>query len=764
MRGTSRYHIGGLSAFLLCCAAWPAGAADAPALENIVVTAQKRSEKVQDIPMSISVLDARKLARLDVRATEELAQYVPAVEIAMPAGRGNQPLINIRGIGLNDTNTNNAGPNGIYVDEVYEASPAGQTFQTFDLSRVEVLKGPQGTLYGRNTTGGAINYVTAKPTDQFSASEDVQYGSWNTVSSESVINGALSPTVNARAAIFYDYSDGFFKDLTDHATTNGANDLAFRGEAAWQANDDLSLLFNLHGGTVNRRPDEYRLVGTLTGPGSFTQCADQAVAAGQCTDLYGYKGVPGFYSGHYNRDQHLYINEDGGSVRADYQLSGVTLSSLTALEVSHKLHPEDTDADPNELIEINYGVKSSDFSEELHASGSGTDYHWLAGFYALNENLKQDQTIRLFENIDQVFAFPGLGNNLAERARILNGQYTESEALFGQGDYTLLPGLRLTLGGRLTYEHKAFDATAQTGFQQNGIGTIAPLAAIYNVDQAITDRAASWRAAIDYRLRPDILLYGNVSTGFKSGGFNGGFLANDLAEARVQLEPIRPEYITAYEAGVHADPLGGRVRLNTALFYYSYRDLQVYNLINSPLANGATVLPLTVLANAPTATIKGAEWEIDVNPVKQLTASAQISYVDAVLGHFISSAGGTTLQDLTGKWLPNAPRWDVVLGLDYALPLAGDGTLDFSADATWRSKQYFESNNNPLVAQGAYWVIDLRATYTTPGKHWEISAIVKNLTNTQYLNFASDLTETFGVIQEVVAPPQYVGGEVKYRF
>jgi iron complex outermembrane receptor protein len=212
------------------------------------------------------VLDAKALRRLNVQTSDELAQYVPSLEIAMPSGKGNQPLIAIRGIGLNDTNTNNSGPNGVYVDEVYQASPAGQTFQTFDLSRVEVLKGPQGTLYGRNTTGGAIDYVTAKPTDHFEASEDVQYGSWNTVSSQTVINGPLAQGINGRAAVLYDYSDGFFKDLTDHNTANGANDVAYRGEISVDRIENLDLLFNFHGGYVNRRPDEYKQVGTRPAP------------------------------------------------------------------------------------------------------------------------------------------------------------------------------------------------------------------------------------------------------------------------------------------------------------------------------------------------------------------------------------------------------------------------------------------------------------------------------------------------------------------
>jgi iron complex outermembrane receptor protein len=732
------------------------------AVENVTVTAQKRKQKIQDVPISITVLDAKALRRLNVHSSDELAQYVPSVEIAMPSGKGNQPLIAIRGVGLNDTNTNNAGPNGIYVDEVYQASPAGQTFQTFDLSRVEVLKGPQGTLYGRNTTGGAIDYVTNKPTDQFSASEDVQYGSWNSVTSQSVVNGQLTPGIDGRVAVLYDYSDGYFKDLTDHNFTNGANDLAYRGELLVNKIDNLDLLFNFHGGYVDRRPDEYKQIGTLTGPGSGTQCSGPMILAGQCTDLYGYKAPPGFYSGFYNRDQHLRINAIGGSARADYHLGDITLTSLTAIEMSHKNHPEDTDAEPYDLLQINYGVRSTEITQELRAAGGGTDYHWLTGLYFLDEHLNQDQPIQLFHDIDQVFGFPGIGNGLAEQARTLNGQFTESAAAFGQGDYEIFPNARITLGGRLTYEHKAFDAFSQAAFETNGVFP-ATESTLYNISENLANRAASWHAGFDYKITPTVLAYITASTGFKSGGFNGGFLANDVPEALAQLRPIKPEYITAYEAGIKTDFFDQRLRFNSAVFDYTYHDLQIYNIITSPLAgNGA--LPLSVLENAPKAFIRGAEFEFDTSPIEHLTTSISLSFLNAKLGQFVSGAGTSEAQNFTGNQLPNSPKFNAIFGADYALPLARGDVVELSSSATYRAHQFFESSNNPLVAQNGYWLLDARLSYTSPDKKWDVAVLGKNLTGQEYLNFSNDLTSGFGILEEIVGPPRYVGGELVYRY
>src|SRR5579859_4286269 len=195
-------------------------------IEEIVVTAQKRAQNVQDIPIAINALDSQTLKELGIKSSDEISEFMPNLQIGLPAGKGNQPLIAIRGVGLNDTNTNNAGPNGVYVDEVYMSSPASQTFQTFDLARVEVLKGPQGTLYGRNTTGGAINYISAKPTDELYATAHASYGSFNTYQVDGAISGPITEGVNARLAFVHNASDGYMENLRNGKTENGANDYA----------------------------------------------------------------------------------------------------------------------------------------------------------------------------------------------------------------------------------------------------------------------------------------------------------------------------------------------------------------------------------------------------------------------------------------------------------------------------------------------------------------------------------------------------------
>jgi iron complex outermembrane receptor protein len=360
-------------------AAADADTAPGKSVETLVVTAQKRSENVQDVPISIQAFSAKDIQALGVKSSVDLGAITPNVDIALVAGPGNQPIITIRGIGLNDYDTNNAGPNGIYVDEVYLSSPASQSFATFDLDRIEVLKGPQGTLYGRNTSGGAINFVSSKPTDYFTGNFHAEYSSFNTINIEAAVGGPIAPGLTGRIAFVKNNSDGFFHNDLTGKPENGTDNYAARVALQWKPTSDLTLLFNLHGGQVDNRVTEYRHIGDLGADG--TPCTVAQTNAGGCVDLLGYGTPQGFYEGSFNRGQHLKVNSLGSYLRADYIWHGVNLTSITAFDHNDKIHPEDSDASPNRLLEINFGVRSNTFTQELRA-GSGNLDRRLSGISA----------------------------------------------------------------------------------------------------------------------------------------------------------------------------------------------------------------------------------------------------------------------------------------------------------------------------------------------------------------------------------------------
>ena len=264
----------------------------AGAIEEVVVTAQHRSERLQNVPISINAFTRKDIQQLGLTTTSDLSAVTPNLTIALSQGQGNQPLIAIRGIGINDENTNNAGPVAVYMDDVYLSSPSSQTFGLFDLDRIEILKGPQGTIYGRNSSGGAIDYVSAKPTDTLSEHFRVDYSSYNTVHTEAALGGPITSNLDGRIAVMDDYSDGYVHNTLDGRTENGENDYAARGQLLYTVNEDLKFLLNVHAGQLDVTPNDYAHFGDLEPGTEFTAnpvvCSNGQVRADRCVDIFGY--------------------------------------------------------------------------------------------------------------------------------------------------------------------------------------------------------------------------------------------------------------------------------------------------------------------------------------------------------------------------------------------------------------------------------------------------------------------------------------------
>jgi iron complex outermembrane receptor protein len=736
---------------------------DSSKIEKVTVTAQKRVQDSQDVPASVTTLGGKKAQDLGVNTTDKLAEFVPDVSIGMPSGQGNQPIITIRGVGNNDFNTNNAGPNGVYADEVYLSAPSAQTFQTFDLQQIDVLRGPQGTLYGRNTSSGLINYVSNKPDfDDFSAGFAASYGSFDAEEESGFINLPTSDDSAARFAFIRDTSEGFMKNLLTGDHVSGTDSFAARAQWKVDPSENFSLLFNLHGGAVDTLPTEYHQVGTTQGALSFTPCSEADIKAHLCTDTFGYSGPTNIYDGNYNRTQHLNVKNEGGSVHGEYSFGNVTLTSITAFEHNTKLHPEDSDAGPLRLLEIDYGVRSNTFTEELRLAGRSDKFNWILGGYYLNETLKQNQTIDIFLDADLVCgAFCGdnpvpgdTSTAFAQIGKSFSDQKTRSYAVFGQGEYEIFDRTNLTLGGRFTLEDRDFNVTGLWTSQDGGIDNYDPFQQLWAFHESIEDKGFSWRVALDHRFDETVMTYASIATGFKSGGFNGGFLDVNPVNAADQAEPIKPERNLAYEVGVKTDLLDKRLRLNLAGFWYDYKNLQVLNLVNT-----STAFELQILDNAPKATIKGIEFEGIAKPFSNFTLTANASWLDAKIDEFASGA-----VDYSGNTLPLAPKFSMTAIGDYSIPLGGGDFIDLLGSASYKSKVFFDLANNPLVTQDGFWLFDARASYVMNDGEWVFSVYGRNLSDEKYDNFAFDLTQTFGLLEQIVGPPLTVGAEVRFRY
>lgn len=747
-------------------------AADDPSneVQTVVVHAQRRSENIQNVPVSVQAFTSKDIQALGIKSSIDLGQVTPNVDIALPAGPGNQPIIAIRGIGLNDYDTNNAGPNGVYVDEVYLSAPASQTFQTFDLDQIEVLKGPQGTLYGRNTSGGAIDFVTVKPTDTFTGDAHFEYSSFNTIHSEAAVGGPLLPgLLDGRIALVTNNSDGYMHNDLTGGHENGQSNYGVRMALLYKPTDDLKILFNIHGGQVDNRVTEYRHIGDLN-PTTGAQCTVAQTYAGGCVDVFGYGTPQGFYDGSFNRNQHLKVNSLGSYLRADYTAGSLTFTSLSAFEHNDKIHPEDSDASPNRLLEINFGVRSNTFSQEFHVAQTTSKYNWVAGLYYLHEDLYQNQPIFILLDADKFFG-PGAGDGVgcpgspsfgtvactpvAYQAFDNSHQVTDAYAAFGQGAYSFTDQLTLTLGGRYTGEHRTFHYDGSVQYQEGGINNFGPLTTLADTSESLNSGAFSYRAALDYHITHDILAYGSIATGYKSGDFNGSFLSLDPAQIALQLKPVRPETVTAYELGLKTSYFDRRLIIDAAAFYNDYKDLQIFVLV--PEDN----VGVNVLDNAQDAHTQGVELQMTARPTSALTASVQMGWLNTRLDK-VALAADVGNVPLVGKQLPVSPHFSLSSLIDYKIPV-GEGTADFQVGANYKSHQYFDITNDPYTTQSGYWIENARVAYQFGHTGFEVAGFIHNISDQKYFLDAFDLSFV-GFIQGIVGTPRTFGLEFNYKY
>jgi iron complex outermembrane receptor protein len=761
---------------LLGAAAQSAHADDAKAgssatsVTEVVVTAQRRSQKLQDVPVSVQAISAKQILAAGIKSTQDLGQITPNVTIISPIGAGNQPLITIRGIGLNDFDTNNAGPNGVYVDDVYLSAPGVQNFSMFDVSQVQVLKGPQGTLYGRNTSGGALLFTSNKPTDYFTADAHLEYGNYNTVQAMGAVGGPLAPGLDGRIAAVVNHSDGYTQNSLNGKPYDNVQNEAVRLQLQYAPDDKLKIYFNTSIGYLSNHPEPYGHIGVFV-PGtqntpSPTLCTPSQAFAGGCVDLYGY-GTPAFWHGAYAETKNLTNLAAISQLRADYKAGPVTLTSISSFQYDDKFHPEDTDGDPLNLIRATYGVRSHTYTQEFRAAESEKDFNWVVGLYYLHENLKQNQPLSLFYDGDLGGGFgipPGPGNfdGIAQIVYDNSIQNIDSGAGFAQGDYTWNK-FTLTLGGRYTWERKTFNYQQSSVFQQGGLGNYgAPTDIIQAPLESLTASNFTYRAALSYHITDQAQAYASISTGFKSGGFNGSFLSNNPTQVLVQLKPVAPENVTAYEVGEKATLFDHRLVLDAALFYNAYRNEQVFaSVVSSLTLADGSVVPISaqILGNAPSSHTQGAEFQVTAIPIEGLTVDLEPAFLQTRMDNG-SFPGG---YSLTGKELANAPRFTFTAIVNYRLALANGDDIDFRWNSNYRSHYWFDATNDPYIQQNGYWLHNLNIDYES-SQHWSAGLFIRNVANEKYDLTSSDISSPFGFLEPVEGPPRMFGVELTYHY
>lgn len=662
------------------------------ALEEIVVTAQKREERVQSIPLAITALDQARLARAGVTGPERLEFLAPNLTFAQS---GSAARFSLRGVSSSGIEVNADPVVGMFVDGVYQSRTAQAMAGFVDIERVEVVRGPQGTLYGRNTTGGSINIISKAP-----STEGVDFGLQSTVGDFShfgargFVNVPVNDRVAVRIAGLREVRDGWAENLNIPDETNNDEDqYFFRGSVLVDISERAELVFR-----ANYWSQEGQGAGFNAYKVRGTQLAfDGAFNFENNFSFFGTGGDPnGNPSDPYEYSDNLPASRDieqlQASIDFSYEFEAVTLRSITSLNEFDRYSFRDADFLEVDIFNVELTDDVTTFTQEFQITSNSIDpVSWVIGTYFLQDDVNEH--IIFGNGTESAFFAPG--TDFINRRGFVD---TTSFALFGQATWAIRPDLRLTGGIRWTEDEKEFSIDS-FGF--------AP-AFLFEGDETFSE--VTWRAAVDYDASDNTLLYGYITKGFKSGGIN-----------LTPNPPFDNETVIAYEIGLKRsiDNLGF---VNIAAFYSDFEDLQVNSF--DPDLNSSFV------RNAAEATVLGVEVEGELRPGDYWSLTGSVAYQDATYDGFIVDnplAPGVDLIDLSDNRLPRAPEFSAKIALSRDFVVAGLGTITPIVQFSYFGDQFHTEFNQALDKQDSYSKTDFRLFWQNEEGRWSAEAFVTNI-------------------------------------
>jgi iron complex outermembrane receptor protein len=708
--------------------AWAAGVEannDNTGIEQIIVTANRRAEDLQVVPTSVSAITADQLKDLGITSTTGIAQYVPGVQL-MSVNSNTDNFFSIRGATQNDYAEHEESPVAVYMDGVYLSQAAGTGALLFDTERVEVLRGPQGTLFGRNATAGLVQYISKGPTDHPDGYFETSYGNYNANHTELAFGTGIVDGLSFRISLASDYMDPYLKNALypDKGGAN-SNSRAARLQLLWKPNDWFDANLNLHAVILNDRAGLYKFLNVYGDPnnhGLATYVPANLNPWGTCDgcDILGYKN-PSYFDYYtsaadivgYNKE-HMY----GSTLTMHgHFLDSLTLTSISDFTLYYKNYNEDSESTPQDLIQFWTAVDTKQYSQELHVDNGGEGrLRWVAGVYALKMNGKYEVGNGQGDDYYALIPFgPSPGSDS------LYTIDTKSWSEFAQAEFDVVKDLTLTVGGRWSTEEKQFNYNyyaQETGFKGSPYIDPQPYFQInpsQNGDDARIHRSDwSGKVALDYHVTDGIMPYVSWNKGLKAGGFSAA--ANPYLP--INLFKYDEEKLYAWEAGIKTEFLDHRVRFNADYFKYSYVGYQAFN----------TVGVNSFITNNP-GKMRGGEAELTVAPLKGLTIRAGLALLDAWIENIALPDG--TITDVRPS---QAPKTNITSSVNYDFDLWGRGTMQVGAEYSYRSLLYYALLNDPASRQAGYGLLNLRAEYTTPDGHWSFKLHGENVTNKEYLN------------------------------
>lgn len=749
------------------------------ATDEIVVTAQKREESSQRVGIAVTAFGEEQMDALGFQNTTDIASQTPGLQHSEFSPT--VTIYNIRGVSQNSFSDNLEGPIAVYLDGAYLSNLGTHNLPMFDMKRVEVLKGPQGTLYGRNATGGLIHYISNTPTSSFEASFTGSYASFDNYKIEGAISGPISDRVRVRVAAIDERADGYIKaQVPGVRDAYGVNTTAVKGFVEADLGDNGLLTIN-----------PYWMKNSDVPAGAYTRIATTP-------DPISGNGIPvapfpnplvhfSNFSGRYDRE----FWGVTGTLKLPINDS-ISLVSVTAYQDLTKGFADDFDGNPVTVADIfggpfdpaydnlgtfhSYAIQDfTQFSQELRLEGETPGVKWQAGLYFLD--IKQQNAIwgeglaALWTN-DATIAGFGTGTGFSSQARSDSTLRAKNYSAFAQADISLNDKLKLVVGGRLVHDSKEFSSYIRY-LEPNGTillsssdatlfygdpTFIAPICYGLTVDSRCAGDTADpsarfkytdWagKLQLEYSPRDNLLLYLGVNRGTKGGNWSNPAFSDQIRLQGLATLAHNEETLWSYEGGVKSSLFGGKGRIALSAFYYDYKDYQAFSFVNA----------VQSVTNNDSE-VYGGEIEIGLTPARGLDVFLGASFLHTKTKDLVAP-NGTLIRDVE---MPLAPSASFNAAIRYAFDFAG-GEMAFSVDGNYNSSYFLEVQNSDLAKVDSYFNGNARIAWTSPKGNLEIAGFVRNFTNKTYKAFAGDVPAAgFGAL--VYSKPRVWGGEVTIRF
>ena len=727
------------SALITAASAQGGAVPSADQLDEIIVTAEKQEQSASTVGMPIVAATGEVLQERGITSVADLTRLVAGLTLQQSSF--NSTSFTLRGVGFFNSDLATPPAVTIYVDEVPLPYPAMTKLAAFDLTRVEVLEGPQGTLFGQNATGGAVNYIAAKPTDAFAAGVDATYGRFNLLQIGGFASGPIDDQLKVRIAVQGQHSDPWQDSITRPDDRLGTvRELQGRATLEWQPDSrfvsrlTLTSTYDGSDSLAAQFIAPMVTIPALAVPGLLTfPVVNQPRAADWSPVLPG-TNQPFPYAS----DTTLYQV----SWRNDYRPSDeLTFTSLTSYADFHMAYGQDPSGTPFYIDDVvDRNGKVSAFYQELRAAGRQGKFNWLLGANYAHDDVK-DEPLEFFSDVDLSHLFQGVDPQAYGDESLFPAHLrANTDAVFGRIEYNATERLMIEAGVRYNADRRTFDncSIAVTNhfasFWNLFRGGALPLTQVgdcYVLDPAnglmpvddvhsdLNQDSVSWRTGLNWTARSGLLLYANVSKGFKAGA------VPVLAASTVdQFKPVPQESLLAYEAGFKASLLDHRVQFNASAFYYDYKDKQLRGSELDPVFG-----PLEALVSIPKSHVEGIEGQLSARPTERLTLDTSATYLDTTIDEFTGFDALAHFGNQAGTPFPFSPKWQSITNIDYAFPISPRLKGFGGASLTYNSQTYSGVGALNLMRIDSFTRLDLRAGLDFSNGRYRVWAWGKNVTN-----------------------------------